>query len=354
MRALAVLLLYVGVARADGVGAGAAVGAGGQGSGTYSAIELGLDAQWRGARLGLGGRGVWINGEWRERDWQTASDAVRAVRLLEVRADWFALAGGRLAPAQLAHVADGHRAALDDRPRTGARVAANGEHAVFGAEIDDVLDPSLVGAALAWDVTPAARVHAATAIDPIAEVSAVEFALGRAWRGEHALAEVGGGFVGEPGRGGHALAFADFAIERGAVRWIASAEGRAGNGSVGGAFGPLHRLERAMYEDASGVGGAISLGAIAERFGWVRASVRARPAMGPIASAAIGAPMSKWLQAGAWFAATRRHVAGAGEVRVAWARHYSTVIEVARMYDADAMLPTPAWSVTAWFGITAN
>ena len=25
-----------------------------------------------------------------------------------------------------------------------------------------------------------------------------------------------------------------------------------------------------------------------------------------------------------------------------------------RMYDTDAMLPTPAWSATAWFGITTN
>jgi hypothetical protein len=76
--------------------------------------------------------------------------------------------------------------------------------------------------------------------------------------------------------------------------------------------------------------------------------------MGGLASAALGAPMSKWLQAGAWIAATRRHVAGAGEVRVAWAKRYATVFEVARMYDADAMEPVPAWSITAWFGISTN
>jgi hypothetical protein len=351
MRALIVLLLYVGVARADGIGAGAAVGAGGQGAATYSAIELGVDAQWHGARLGLGGRGVWIDGEWRDRDWQEASDAVRAVRMLEVRAGWFALAGGALAPAQLAHVADGHRAALDDRPRTGARAVANGERVVVSAEIDDVLDPSLVGGAVAWDVTKAVRVHAAAAVDPTA-ASAIELAMGRTFKGEQAVAEVGGGFVGEPELGAHGIVFADVAIERAGARWFASVEGRAGSGTVGAAFGPLHRLERDLHEGVRGVGGAISVGATAENVGWVHASVRARPALGTIASAAVGAPMGRWLQAGAWIAATRRYAAGAGELRVAWARRYSTVIEIARMYDTDAMLPTPAWSATAWFGIT--
>ena len=102
MRALLLLLLYVSVARADGISAGAAIGAGGQGDATYGGIDLGIDAQWKGARLGLGGRAVWLDGEWRDRDWQSAQDAVRAVRLLEIRAGWFALAGGALAPAQVA------------------------------------------------------------------------------------------------------------------------------------------------------------------------------------------------------------------------------------------------------------
>lgn len=354
MRALVVLLLYVGSARADGIAAGAAVGAGGQGTGTYSALDLAIDAQWRGARVAVGGRGVWIDGEWRERDWQHASDAVRAVRLVELKAAWFGLAGGALAPAQLAHVADGHRATLDDRPRAGVRIAANGEKVTVGAEIDDVLDPSLVGGAVAWDVTDAVRAHAAAAIDPIAAHSAIELSLGRAWKGKQAVAELGGGFVGEPGRGGHVIAFADFAIDRAGARWIARAEGRAGTGTVGAAFGPLHRLERAFAAETRGAGGAITLGAIAERHGWARASVRSRPGLGTLASAAIGAPMGRWLQAGAWIAATRRHVAGASEVRVSWARRYATVIELARMYDTEAMQPTPAWSATAWFGITTK
>jgi len=354
MRALVGLLLYVGVAHADGIGAGAAVGAGGQGDATYSALELGVDAQWRGARLGVGGRAVWIDGEWRDRDWRAASDAVRAVRLLEVRADWFALAGGALAPAQLAHVADGHRAALDDRPRTGARAAATGERVAIGVEIDDVLAPSLVGGALAWNVTDAVRMHGAAAVDPEVARSAIELAAGRVWSGERAAAEVGGGVVVEPDVGVHAIVFAELATDRAGARWFANVEGRAGSGTVGGAFGPLHRLERDLFEGTRGVGGAITIGAVSERIGWARASVRARPELGTLASAAIGAPMGRWLQASAWFAATQQVAAGAGELRVAWARRYSTVIEVARMYDTEVMMPTPAWSATAWFGITTD
>ncbi|HLL23558.1 MAG TPA: hypothetical protein VK427_15580, partial [Kofleriaceae bacterium] len=167
MRAVAFgLLLYASVAHADGVGVGAAVGAGGQGDATYSAIDAGLDAEWRGARIGVGGRAVWIDGEWRERDWANARDVVRVLRVFEVEAGVFAMAAGRLAPAQLGHVADGHRAALDDRARTGARAIVNGERAVGGVEIDDVLDPSLVGGALRADVGDAWRVRAATAVDP--------------------------------------------------------------------------------------------------------------------------------------------------------------------------------------------
>src|SRR5262245_2797345 len=115
MRALVVpvvLVAIAGSAHADGIAANAAVGAGGQGDATYSGIDGGVDAEWRGARIGVGGRAVWIDGEWRERDWREPWDAVRALRVLEVRAGGFALAGGRLAPAQIAHVADGHRAAL--------------------------------------------------------------------------------------------------------------------------------------------------------------------------------------------------------------------------------------------------
>jgi hypothetical protein len=356
MRALLIVLLYVGVARADGIGANAAIGAGGQGDATYSGIELGLDAQWRGARLGLGGRAVWLDGEWRDRDWREASDAVRAVRLLEIRADWFALAGGALAPAQIGHVVDGHRAALDDKPRTGVRVAAVGEDAAVGAEIDDVLDPSLAGGAIAWNASDVVRVRAAVAADPTEGASAIEAAAGRAWKGEKTAAEVGGGIVVEPQRGVHALAFAEAAIDRAGARWFANMEARAGSGTVGGAFGPLHRLERMREDiDGRGVGGAIAFGAVAENLGWARASVRARPTLETLATIAVGAPAGKQVQVGAWFAATRAYAAGAGEVRVAWAKQrYAAALEVARMYETDAMEPVPAWSAVAWFSIAAR
>ena len=354
MRALVVLLLYVSAARADGIGAGAAVGAGGQGNATYSAIDLGIDARWRELRLGLGGRAVWLDGEWRERDFAERRDAVRVIRLVEVRAEWFALAGGALAPAQLLHVADGHRTALDDRPRTGARASAVGERASITAEIDDVLDPSLVGGALSCQFSERWRVHAATANDPIARLSAIELALGRRWEGDRAVAEFGGGFVAEPRLGASAITFVDAVIERGGARWFASGELRAGSGTVGAAFGPLHRLERSSHDGATGVGAAASVGVAAERLGWLRAGVRARPERGWLASASLGAPMGRWVQTSAWIAASRDAVAGAGELRITWARRYSTVIEIARMFDTEEMSPAPAWSATAWFGIATD
>jgi hypothetical protein len=353
MRAFVVLLLYVGVARADGIVAGASVGAGAQGDGAYNAIEAGFDAEWGDARVGIGGRAVWIDGEWRDRDFAEARDAVRAIRLVQWHAGPFALAGGGLAPAQLAHVADGHRAALDDRPRTGARAQVIGERVSIGAEIDDVLDPSLAGGAFAWSFSRDWRVHAATAIDPLVELAAIELAVGRRWSGEGSMAEVGGGFVGEPELGASAIVFADFVVERIGARWFASTEARGGSGSVGAAFGPLHRLERTLHEGTRGIGGAIALG-VAAPFGWARASVRARHELGTLVAASVGAPMGRRLQASAWVAATKRATAGAGELRYAWTRRYASVIEIARMYDTDAMEPTPTWSATAWFGITTD
>ena len=338
MRALALVLLF-GTAHADGIGANAALGAGGQGTATYSAIEAGVDGLWRGARIGLGARGVWINGTWRDRDFERPRDAVRVLRLLEVSAGAFALAAGGLAPAQIAHVADGHRAGLDDRPRTGVRAAAGSA----SAEIDDVLDPSLIGGAITWDMR-AWRAHVATANDPRG-LSEIELAIGK----RVAMAEIGAGFVGEPQLGGaQAIAFGELRGDG----WFATAEARAGSGTVGGAFGPLHRLEREMWTSERGVGGALG-GGVFGRWGWARASVRARP-QGAIAMASAGAPVWRWLQAGAWIAASRHAAAGASEVRIAWARRYATKIELARMYDTDAAMPTPVWSATAWFGITTD
>jgi hypothetical protein len=171
--------------------------------------------------------------------------------------------------------------------------------------------------------------------------------------------DVGGGVVGEPGQGAAALGFAETAIDRAGARWTAGAELRAGTGTVGAAFGPLHRIERAtLYaQPRSGVGAAAFAG-VAGRAGWVHAELRARPGLGGLATASAGAPMGRWIQAGAWIAASRHDAAGAGELRVAWAKRLASALEVARMYASEpgeqAMTAAPAWSVTAWFAATTE
>ena len=108
---------------ADDVAIGAAVGAGGQGDAGYGALELRLDGEWRGVRIGLGGRAVWEGGAFRTREWSRPVDAISIVRQLEAHAGPVAFAAGALAPSTIGHVADGYRASLDDRARTGARIA---------------------------------------------------------------------------------------------------------------------------------------------------------------------------------------------------------------------------------------
>lgn len=359
MRAsLALILVLAGSARADdALGVGAAVGAGGQGAAVYGALDLSLDAEWRGARLGLGARGVWLDGAFRARDWDEASDAVSVLRLLEVHSAGgaVALAAGALAPAHLAHVADGHRAALDDHPRTGVRGVAATETFALGLEIDDVVSPALAGGAVALQLTPERSVRAAAAVDPVRGEAAIELAVARTWIAEHARTEVGGGLVFEPGFGIHALAFAALERDAAGARWRAAADLRAGIGTVGAAFGPLYRLERqTLWDDAEGGVGAGASGSVAAPFGWIDASVRVRPGRGVIGALSAGAPMGRWVQAGAWAAASRDAAAGAGELRVAWAKRMSSALQVARMYDTDAMMPAAQWSVTAWFGATSN
>jgi hypothetical protein len=356
--ALALILVLAGPARGDDVlGVGAAVGAGGQGTATYGALDLTLDAEWHGARLGLGARGVWLDGDFRASDWDHASDAVTVLRLLEVHSAGgaVALAAGALAPAQLAHVADGYRAALDDHRRTGVRAVATTQTFALGLEVDDVLSPALAGGAAALQVTPAWSARAAAAVDPTRGEATTELALARTWSALHARTEVGGGLVYEPGFGASALAFAG--IERDAVgaRWRASADVRAGTGSVGAAFGPLYRLERAeLWQHSETGAGAGASASVAASRGWITASVRVRPGRGVIGAVSAGAPMGRWLQAGAWAAASRDAAAGAGELRVAWAKRLSSALQIARMYDTDVMTPSAQWSVTAWFGATSN
>jgi len=361
MRTLAITAAVLGLAGAaradDAIAVGAAIGAGGQGDATYGAIGLSLDAEWHGARLGLGGRGVWLDGAWRARDWARPLDAVRALRWFELAGTpgevQLALAAGGLAPAQLAHVADGHRAGLDDRARTGTRAALAARTLAAGLEIDDVLDPSLVGGALAWQLAEPWGVIAATAVDPERSLATIELAGAYRVQREGWRVESGAGVVAEPDLGTSAIAFASALADGAGARWSASAELRAGTGTVGGAFGPLHRLERGSHEGDAGIGGALAVGVAADA-GWVRAGVRARPRLGTLGTLSAGAPMGRWLQAAGWIAASPRAIAGAAEVRVAWARRLASALELARMYDTDAMDPTPAWSLTAWFAVASH
>ncbi len=363
MRTSVLLSAILVAARADAddsLGVGAAVGAGGQGAATYGAVELSLDVEWREVRLGLGARGVWLDGEFRTRDWDHGSAALTVLRVLELHSPGreLGLAAGALSQARIAQVADGHRAALDDHRRTGIRGGAVTRTLALELEIDDVVGPSLVGGALGVALSPRWGLRAATAIDPTAPAgtrAATEVAMARTWLRERAHDELGGGVVYEPGFGASVVAFGIAERDRGSARWSARADVRAGTGTVGGAFGPLYRLERGqLWKDSEvGVGAGAAAGVASPR-GWITAGVRLRPGHGVIGSISAGAPMGRWLQAGAWAAAASEHAAGAGELRIAWARRLSSALQVARMYDTDAMQPAPQWSVTAWFGATSD
>lgn len=351
----------------DGVRVGAALGAGGQGTATYGALELGIDVLWRDVRVGLGARGVWLDGAFRRADWSRGVDAVRVLRHLEARTEHLALAAGALAPSQLGHVADGYRAALDDRLRTGFRGAVTTERLQLGLEIDDVLDPALVGGAARWQLDGPWALHAAAAVDPgldpdvdlgagaIAARSALELGGSRFWEGTRRRIELGAALVGEPTDGVGVVGFGRADLEHAGARYTGVVELRAGTGTTGAAFGPLHRLERrGLLDDArTGVGAAVSLG-VAAPAGWITASVRARPGLGPLVAASAGAPAGRYLQAAGWIAASRDAAAGAAELRVAWARRLSSALQVARMYATDEMQPAPVWSLTAWFGATTD
>jgi hypothetical protein len=81
-----------------------------------------------------------------------------------------------------------------------------------------------------------------------------------------------------------------------------------------------------------------------------------RPGLGGLGTASAGAPMGRWIQAGGWIAASPRALAGAAELRVAWARRMFSALQLARMYGSspstnDEMAPPgDAWSATVWFG----
>ncbi len=339
----------------DAIAVGAAVGAGGQGAATYGAMELRFDAAWpdAGVVVGLGGRAVWEDGVFRAADWARAADAitlVRDVRVVRQVRDGVTLAAaaGGLAPSHLGDAADGYRAALDDRMRTGARASLTTERATATVEIDDVLDPALVGAVTKVVVAPTWTASAAVAIDPgsmpYGSHEAVEVGLARSLD----VVELGGSFLVEPGSGAAAIACARTHLTRARLRYTAAVDLRAGRGDLGSAFGPLYRAERATVWMRTGIGagGGASIGLVAPG-GWLDASLRERPGLGPLATLAAGAPLGRYVQAAGWLAAARDASAGAAELRVAWARRLFSSLQLARMIHAD---DTPAWSLTVWFG----
>jgi hypothetical protein len=365
------------------VSLGAAIGAGAQGTATYGALELRLDAAWPGAgedggaprlRLGLGARGVWDDAVFRRTEWARPADAIAIVRELEARHEvgdtTFALAAGRLAPARVGRLADGYRATLDDRWRTGVRAAVRagapetGTTLDVGAEVDDVLDPALVAAGVHWQMAAPWGMHAAIAADP-AHATALEAGVHRRVEADHARAEAGVSVVAELGLGASVVAFGSAAAERYGARWTARADVRAGSGSTGALFGPLYRverltpelLERARGGELSGAGAGLAIG-VAAPAGALELGMRARPGLGPLLVAGGAAPMGRWVQAGLWTAAARTGGAGAAELRVAWARRLYSAFQAARIYRLDAVDamtgPEAVWSVTAWFGATSD
>lgn len=353
MRAALVIFLIASSARAD-VSIGAAVGAGGQGASTYGALELRLDSTWRTIRLGLGGRAVFLDGAFRTDDWNEPADAISIIRLVEAHRGPVALAGGALAPLSIGNLSEAYRPALDDHPRTGARVTLTTRPVAADLAIDDVRDPALAGGALDIRITRAIALRGGALVDPSLGQSAIELAAARTWRSAGRATDVGAGAIVEPGTGAHALAFASLARDTHGARLVGAADVRVGTGTVGGAFGPLYRTERSTLWNTSGldVGAGLSASVVAPA-GWLSASARVRAA-GVVGSISGGAPLNRWLQAMAWAAASRHTAAGAAALHVQWARRLASAVEVARMIDTDAMSPTAAWSVTAWFAASSN
>jgi hypothetical protein len=151
----------------------------------------------------------------------------------------------------------------------------------------------------------------------------------------------------DDGKGVALLGFVRGAFDARGARWTAEIEARAGGGSIGGLFGPLHRIE--AHLDDRGVGAAATVGVASQR-GWLTAFARHRAA-GPLVGATAGAPAGKWFQVAGWIAASERDRAGAAELSITWAKRLTSAFELARMYDVDAMDPIASWTATAWFAI---
>jgi hypothetical protein len=379
MRALLIVAALSTPAFAD-FGVGGQVGAGAQGASTYSALELRLDVAWTHARLGLGVRGVWDDDDFRASDWSSASRAVTIIRAFEasghVGDTQLGVAAGALAPARIGRIVDGYRVSLDDRWRTGVRAIARGDDLDASLEIDDVLEPALIGGGVRWEMAKPWGMHLATAIDPgdasvgASSVGVVEVGAHRLYEIDGARAELGGSVTAEIMIGAGAVAYGSGEIEKWGVTWSARADVRAGTGAGGSLFGPLYRIERVMHDGRMGIvdrakidglggaGAGIAVGVRAEA-GWLELEARERPGLGPLLVAGAGAPMGKRVQGAAWAAVERENSAGASELRVAWANRLFSALQIARIYpqrrdDSVVMDHLPVWTVTAWFGATTE
>jgi hypothetical protein len=370
------VLLAGSSAYAD-VAASASIGAGAQGDATYGALELRLDQQWRDAKLGLGVRGVWDEGVFRRSDWSGISNVVTIVRDFEAidRLDdggHLAIAAGVLAPSHVARIADGYRSTLDDRWRTGVRTAAVTDDTEASLEIDDVLDPVLIAGAVNYQLAPPYGAHIALAIDPTAPTTGtdtrvagtVEMGASRRFESQHSRTDVGASIIAELGLGFSAVGYVDSSIMFDDTRYTLRADARGGSGTTGAMFGPLYRVERlgsngmTLWQRArAGELEGGSLGAtvgVAVPAGWFELGLRSRPGLGMLATASAGAPMSKRWQAALWAAASPNDAAGAGELRVAWAKQLFSAVQAARIYQFDTAMPTAVWSLTAWFGASTD
>jgi len=367
VRTLIIVGLLASAAHAD-VGVGASIGAGAQGASAYSAVDLRLDVTWTHARLGLGARGVWDDAAFRTSDWNGPERAITIIRAFEasghVGDTTLAIAAGALAPAQIGRIADGYRVTLDDRWRTGVRAVARGTDLDASVELDDVLDPALVGGNVRWQMAPPWGMHAAVAIDP-GSVGVIEAGAHRLYETDRARGELGASVTAELMLGAGVVAYGNGAIERGGVTWTARADLRAGTGAGGSLFGPLYRIERLAHAgrmglvdrakagELDGAGAGASIGATAPT-GWLELGARWRPGLGGLLVASGGAPMGRRVQAGIWAAAGVHDAAGAAELRVAWATRLFSALQVARLYRFEPMEDLPVWSVTAWFGATTE
>ena len=376
-----------GVAHGITTSADFALGAGALAGQWYAGADIRLDTQWRALQLGIGARFDAVDGRWRSADFAQQRDAVKLLRYARWTQRWdggaVAIAAGNLAPLTLGTVAMGYRPTLDLRRRVGA--AARVVHGNTNVEswIDDVLTPGVVAGSLSVAVRPGWHARLAIAADvSIASVNVdhggstdatygtVEVSLRRLGTIEQLQLQGGAGAVVEPGVGVSAVVFGQAELRVHKLRLTGNADVRAGTGTVGAAFGPLYRVERAaavagqslwLVADRGGLNGVAagaSLTVARPDLGWIAASLRHRPGLGSLATATLGLPMGPRWQAGAWIAASETIVAGAAELRWQWSSRWWTAAEVARGYGlasdsmaTDPMLPMRAGSYAAlWAG----